>query len=455
MDVAEKEKVDIIGLSGLITPSLDEMVYVAKEMERRKMNLPLLIGGATTSRIHTAVKIDTAYSGPVVHVLDASKGVPAASSLISRKDKGIGQAVEKYKQEYLQLRLEHDRRKGDKKFLSLEESRQRRTNIDWAKHDVVRPGFLGVKTLNSVPLDLLRDYIDWTPFFSAWELKGRYPKILSDPTVGTEATQLFNDAKKLLERIIREQLFTAKAVFGIFPANATNSDDVVVYEFKAPNNESGDFEITENRERQKAILHFLRQQNKKAANLPNICLSDFIAPVESGKSDYIGAFVVTAGFGAPELAKKYEDDLDDYNSIMVKALADRLAEALAEYIHEKVRRDYWGYADGESLRNEELIQEKYRGIRPAPGYPACPDHLEKLTLFHLLDAENNIGVRLTENLAMTPAASVSGWYFSHPEAKYFGVGKIAKDQVVDYAMRKGLKVEEVEKWLAPVLAYDV
>ncbi len=455
IDAAIKEKADIIGLSGLITPSLDEMVYVVKEMERKKLNIPVLIGGATTSRIHTAVKLDPNYSGSVIHVLDASKSVPVASNLISQDKEQVAGFIQKMKDEYEKLRTDHLQKRGGKLYLTLKEARNKKFEAEWDQKTIKRPTFFGYKVLDDIALGDLLPYIDWSPFFSSWELKGKYPAILKDPVVGQEAKKLFNDALELLNNIVQNKLLQAKAVFGFFPANAVG-DDVELYESCA--SEQKDEKIPgydENRESILTHIHFLRQQNKKAPNLPNLSLSDFIAPKESGVKDYIGAFVVSTGFGADALSKQFEKDLDDYNSIMVKALADRLAEALAEFLHEKVRKEYWGYAAEEHLNHDDLIREKYKGIRPAPGYPACPDHLEKRTLFNLLNAEENIGVTLTENFAMFPAASVSGWYIAHPEAKYFGVGKIEKDQVEDYAKRKNMSSKEIEKWLSPNLSYEV
>ncbi len=441
LEAAIEKNVDVIGLSGLITPSLDEMVYVAREMERRKMDIPLMIGGATTSRIHTSVKIDPEYSGAVVHVLDASRSVPVASKLAASDKKVREEFIREIKEKYKSLREDHSKRRTAKTIISLEEARAKRFQPDWSAYEPATPSFLGIKTMDDIPLNEIVPFIDWTPFFIAWELHGKYPAILEDEKTGEEARKLLADARRLLDRILRENLLQAKAVFGLFPASTINYDDVEIYGDK-------DGEAI-------ATLNFLRQQSKKAPSLPNYALSDFIAPKETGKRDYMGAFVVSCGFGADELAMDFEQKLDDYNSIMVKALADRLAEALAEYVHLKVRREYWGYAADESLSGNELIREKYKGIRPAPGYPACPDHLEKRKLFDLLDAEKKIGVKLTENYAMHPAASVSGWYFAHEESRYFGVGKIGRDQVVDYAKRKGMSVEEIEKWLSSNLAYDI
>lgn len=447
LDTALKEKVDVLGLSGLITPSLDEMVYVAKEMERRKLDIPLLIGGATTSRIHTCVKIAPNYSGPVIHVIDASKSVPVASRLTSKDPTTRATLIHEIRQEYENLRVDYEKRKGTKKYISLTEARAKKAVVDWTSFEAPKPSFVGRKAIKDVPLSELVPYIDWTPFFIAWELSGKYPVILDDEVVGETARKLHQDAIDLLDKIVGKKLLEAKAVFGFFNANSVNDDDVEVYHRKAKGISASNGELT--------TLNFLRQQNKKAPNLPNYALSDFIAPKSIGKQDFIGAFVVSCGFGADELAREFEADLDDYNSIMTKVLADRLAEALAEYLHERVRKEYWGYARTEKLSSEDLITEKYEGIRPAPGYPACPDHLEKRKLFDLLDAEKEIGVALTESYAMHPAASVSGWYFANKESRYFGLGKIQKDQVEDYAKRKEMSVKEVEKWLSPNLAYDI
>ncbi len=441
LQTAEEEKADIIGLSGLITPSLDEMVHVAREMERRKLKTPLLIGGATTSKIHTAVKIAPNYSGPVVHVLDASRCVPVVSSLINPDETVIKNFIEKTKTEYANLREMHNRKKGTANLLPFEEARMNRLKTDWTKIRIVKPEKPGVTVLKDFLLEKLKDYIDWTPFFLTWEMKGKYPAIFDDKKYGKEAKKLFDDANKLLDKIIRDKLLTANGVLGVFPANS-NGDDIEVY-------------TDENRNGVKRILHTLRTQTKKSDNLPNLALADFIAPKESGMTDWIGAFAVTAGIGTGELVKKFETDHDDYNSIMVKALADRLAEAFAEHLHELVRKKYWGYSPEEEFKNDDLIKEQYQGIRPAPGYPAQPDHTEKTIIFDLLDVEKNTSIRLTENLAMYPAASVSGLYFAHPEAKYFNVGKIEKDQVIDYHKRKGMSLEETEKWLGPILNYDV
>ncbi len=433
LEAAVRENVDVIGLSGLITPSLDEMVHVAKEMERLGMKIPLLIGGATTSRAHTAVKIDPVYSGAVVHVLDASKGVPVVQSLVS-KDQREG-TKNKFKADYEQFRIDYKNRKKDKNFVDLAKARANKIQVGF--DNIVEPTFLGNKTLEHYPLAELRKRIDWTPFFSTWELAGKYPAILEDKIVGVEATKLFKDANALLDKVVANNLLQAKAVFGFYKASE-NGDDVVLE--KADGSEE--------------TFHFLRQQNEKAADQPYICLADFIAPKDSGKQDYMGMFAVTAGIGIEPLIEAFEKDHDDYNSIMIKALADRLAEAFAEKLHELVRTEYWGFAKGETLTDEEIIREKYDSIRPAPGYPACPDHTEKRKLFNLLEAEKATGITLTENFAMYPTAAVSGFYFANADSKYFAVGKISKDQVEDYAKRKNVTVAYVERWLAPNLGYD-
>ncbi len=440
LQTAIDKKVDVIGLSGLITPSLDEMVHVAKEMERRGMNLPLLIGGATTSRVHTAVKIAPNYSGAVIHVLDASRSVPVVSSLLNENVEERKKFVQSFRNEYLLLKEDYEKKKSDKSYISLEEARGNRLKIDWTKTKIKKPNKPGVKVFKDYPLSTLRRYIDWTPFFMTWELKGKFPSIFEDKNVGVEAKKLFEDANKLLDKIINEKLLTANGVIGLFPANTVGTDDIEVYS-------------DESRSGVKRVLHTIRQQMQKSKNEPNIALSDFIAPNESGVEDYIGMFAATTGIGIEKLIEKFEKDHDDYNSIMVKALADRLAEAFAEHLHELVRKEFWGYASDEKFSNEDLIKEKYIGIRPAPGYPAQPDHTEKPIIFSLLDVEKSVGIKLTESLAMYPAASVSGLYFSHPEAKYFTVGKIGKDQVLDYHRRKGMSVEEIERWLSPILNY--
>ncbi len=439
LQAAIDEKVDVIGLSGLITPSLDEMVHVAKEMERRKMNIPLLIGGATTSRIHTAVKIAPNYSGSVIHVHDASRSVPVVSNLLNGNETEKEKFIQSVKAEYKQLREDYAKRSAEKILISIEKARVNKTNIDWMKSKIIKPVQLGVTVLKNFPLNTLRNYIDWNPFFQTWELKGKYPIIFDDPNVGKEARKLFDDANKLLEEIIGDKLLTASAVFGLFPANSIG-DDIEVY-------------TDEERRGVLTVLHTLRQQMQKTEGQPNIALADFIATKESGVADYIGMFAVTAGIGIEKLVEKFEKDHDDYNSIMVKAIADRFAEAFTEHLHELVRKKYWGYGETENLTNDDLIKEKYAGIRPAPGYPAQPDHTEKEIIFELLQAEKNIGIKLTESLAMYPAASVSGLYFANSEAKYFNVGKISKDQVLDYHRRKGMSLEDVERWLSPILNY--
>jgi 5-methyltetrahydrofolate--homocysteine methyltransferase len=433
---AREQKADMIGVSGLITPSLDEMVHLAKEMERQGFTIPLLIGGATTSRIHTAVKIAPAYNRPVVHVADASRAVGVVSSLKS------AELAEKFatenQREQEKLRLSH--RPQAQPLITLEEARGRKPVFDWSKADVRRPEFTGVKVFDSVPLDEIAEYVDWTPFFAAWELRGTYPKILDDPTVGGRGRELLADGQKLLSKIVAEKRLTARAVMGLFPA-ASVGDDVEVY-------------ADEGRRRVLTVFHFLRQQMEKAPGHFNYSLADFVAPGESEARDYMGGFAVSAGFCLETLVAHFERDFDDYNAIMAKALADRLAEALAELTHKRAR-EAWGYGKQESLSREELIHERYRGIRPAAGYPACPDHTEKQLLWKLLEVEKRTGIKLTESFAMYPAASVSGLYFAHPEARYFAVGKIDRDQVLDYSRRKGMDVKAVERWLAPNLNYDV
>lgn len=435
IEAAIREQVDVIGLSGLITPSLDEMVHMAKEMERANLSIPLLIGGATTSRVHTAVKIEQNYTkGQTVHVLDASRSVTVVESLLGHKKDAF---VSELRQEYDKLRAHHEKHRAEKVLLSLENARKNQLKIDWKQEDIHTPKLLGKKLLTDFPLEKLVPYIDWTPFFQTWELHGRYPNLLEDTVIGTEAKKLFADAQQMLKTLIAEKWLQANAVFGIYPANSIG-DDIEIY-------------ADESRSEILQIQRTLRQQTQKAAGVPNIALSDFIAPKESGLKDYIGAFVVTTGIGLDEKVAAFEADHDDYNSILLKALSDRLAEAFAEYLHEAVRKDYWGYADAETLSNEELIKENYRGIRPAPGYPACPDHTEKTGLFALLDATKVSGVTLTESLAMLPTASVSGWYFAHPQSKYFGLGKISTEQVRDIANRKGIDYETMERWLGSVI----
>jgi 5-methyltetrahydrofolate--homocysteine methyltransferase len=441
LEVALREKVDVIGLSGLITPSLDEMVHVAKEMERLGMKTPLLIGGATTSRAHTAVKIDPVYSGPVVHVLDASKSVPVAKSLISPDQRPVTQA--KIKADYEQFRIDYKNRKKDKNFISLEKAREHKFKVEF--DTIVKPTFLGTKVFDDFPLEDLRQRIDWTPFFLTWELVGKYPAIFEDKIIGVEAKKLFDDANRMLDEVISKKLLKAKGVIGFYEANAVG-DDVVI---KEENSQSQIQNL-----KSEMTFNFLRQQNEKAADQPYLCLADFVAQKESGKQDYMGMFAVTAGIGIEPLIEAYEKDHDDYNSIMIKSIADRLAEAFAEKMHELVRKEYWGFAKDENLTDEEIIKEKYDSIRPAPGYPACPDHTEKRKLFDLLQAETTTGITLTENFAMYPTAAVSGFYFANPGSKYFAVGKIQKDQVEEYAKRKNVSVEYVEKWLAPNLGYD-
>ena len=427
---AKEEKVDIIGLSGLITPSLDEMVFLAKEMERQNFDVPLLIGGATTSKAHTAVKIDPQYSQAVVHVNDASRAVTVVGDLLQ------GETSTKYKKDikldYESFREKFLKRGKQKEYLTLEEARKNKLQINWNPSDIKKPNQLGIEVWDDFDLTELEEFIDWSPFFRSWDLHGKYPDILTDEVVGEQAKELFNDAKVLLKRILDEKLLKAKAIFGLFPANQVDEDDI---------------EVDKNGET--FIFRTLRQQLKKREGVPNIALADFIAPKDSGIQDYIGCFCVSTGFGTQELAAEFEKNHDDYNSIMIKALADRFAEAFAEYLHKEVRTKYWGYTVDEDLDNTELIKEKYRGIRPAPGYPACPDHLEKLTIWEMMGVEDEIGVKLTESLAMWPAASVSGYYFGHPETKYFGLGKIEQDQVQDFAERKNMKLEEAQKWLAP------
>lgn len=439
LEAAEREQADIIGLSGLITPSLDEMVHVAKEMQRRKMNLPLLIGGATTSRAHTAVKVEPAYvNGATVHVKDASRAVGVATSLISR-DLNTG-FVSKMRDEYATVRERHKDRQRKTEWVSINQARENHFKTDWSKYTPATPEQLGVFTFDDFPLTDLVDLIDWTPFFITWELAGKFPRILEDELVGQQASELYEDAKRMLAEIVGGKLISASGVMGLFPANSLG-DDIRVFDPEDPS-------------KQLTVIHTLRQQSVKPTGQPNYALADFVAPESSGVRDYIGGFAVTTGIGLEEMVYRFERDHDDYNSIMAKALADRLAEAFAEKMHAIVRQRYWGYGAGEALDNEALIAEKYRGIRPAPGYPACPDHTEKPLLWKLLDVEGTTGIQLTESYAMHPAAAVSGWYFSHPESRYFGVGKIDRDQVSDYATRKAMDIQEVERWLGANLAYD-
>ena len=436
IETAIKENVDVIGLSGLITPSLDEMVTVAKEMERANLSIPLMIGGATTSKVHTAVKIEQNYTkGQTIHVLDASRSVTVVESLLGPKKE---QFVKDLRADYDRLREHHAKSRANKELLSMEAARKNKLKIDFKQSDITKPKKLGITKIENLDLSILVPYIDWTPFFQAWELYGKFPAILSDEVVGVEASKLYEDAQIMLSQILSEKWLTAKAVVGLFPANSVG-DDIEIY-------------LDETKSRLINTQYTLRQQTKKAEGQPNIALSDFIAPKESNLDDYIGAFVVTTGGGLDEKVAEFEKDHDDYNAILLKALADRFAEAFAEYLHEFTRKELWGYASDEKLSNDDLIKESYRGIRPAPGYPACPDHTEKIGLFQILNATEITGVSLTESLAMFPVSSVSGWYFGHPEAKYFGLGKISEEQVQDLSKRKSLKFEKCEKWLRSVMA---
>jgi 5-methyltetrahydrofolate--homocysteine methyltransferase len=434
IQAAIDHQVDVIGLSGLITPSLDEMVYIASELERQNLNFPLLIGGATTSKAHTAVKIDLKYKNAVVHVNDASRAVNVVSSLLGDRNK---EYVEDLKTDYSEFREKFLNRQVEKDYVSIAEARENKFKIDWENEEIFTPNQMGIHVFENQDLRELLPFIDWSPFFRSWDLHGKYPNILEDEVVGAQAKELFKDAQVILKRILDEKLLTAKAVFGIFKANSNETDDILIFD--------------ENDEQQVKFIT-LRQQAQRSKGKDYLALSDFIAPQSSGKTDYMGAFCVTTGFGTDELAAEYEKANDDYNAIMVKALADRFAEAYAEFLHKKVRTEYWGYANQESLTNEELIAEKYKGIRPAPGYPACPDHLEKHAIWDLLKVEEQIGVYLTESLAMFPTASVSGYYFGSPHAKYFGLGKIAEDQLKEYSVRKGISLQEARKWLSPNLA---
>lgn len=440
LETAVRENCDIIGLSGLITPSLDEMVFVAREMERQGINKPLMIGGATTSKAHTAVKIDPAFKlNQVVYVPDASRAVGVASTLLS--DELRPKFVSELQQEYAQVRERNANRKPRGTVRTYPEAINKGLKLDWENYTPPAPTFTGIKVFNDYDLNTLVDFIDWTPFFISWDLAGKYPRILEDEVVGEAARNLFDDAQKMLRKLIDEKLISANGVIGFWPANTVNHDDIAVYDADG---------------KQISTLHHIRQQHLKQGmeTKPHFSLADFVAPKETGKQDYIGGFAVTSGIGAEELAKRYQQAGDDYNSIMVKALADRLAEAFAEHMHQRVRKEFWGYDRSENLSNEELIREQYKGIRPAPGYPACPDHTEKATLFKLLDAEKHTGITLTEHFAMLPTAAVSGWYFSHPESTYFPTGKIEKDQVESLAKRKGMTVDELERWLMPVLSYE-
>lgn len=431
IETAKKEQVDAIGLSGLITPSLDEMVYVSKSMEKEALNIPLLIGGATTSKAHAAVKIAPNYSHSVVHVNDASRAVTVVGNLLKKDNSNYKAQI---RNDYNKFREQFLSRTKRKEYISIEQARKNKFKIDWDSTQIVTPKTLGPQRIENFDLKTLEPYIDWSPFFRSWDLHGKFPEILSDDVVGKQATELFQDAKKLLKKVLDQKLLKAKAVFGIFPANTVNHDDIEL--------------IHDNK---KFNFLTLRQQLKKRKGVPNFALADFISPKALGKQDYMGCFCVSTGFGTQELAQKFEEEHDDYNSIMIKAIADRLAEAFAEYLHEHVRKNTWGYAAEEHLNNEELIKETYKGIRPAPGYPACPDHLEKNTIWELLNVKETIGVELTESLAMWPAASVSGYYFAHPESKYFGLGKITDDQLKDYSKRRGIDLDQAKKWLNPNL----
>lgn len=435
IETAKKEQVDIIGLSGLITPSLDEMVYLAKEMERQQFTIPLLIGGATTSKAHTAVKIDSQYKNAVVHVNDASRAVTVVGDLLNKKSSQSYVAA--MKKDYDAFREKFLKRGKTKEYISIIEARKRKYQIDWSKTNISKPKELGVQVLKQISLKELVPFIDWSPFFRSWDLHGKYPDILTDTIVGEQAAHLFKDAQAMIKETIAKQSLKPKAIFGLFEANAIHDDDIVIHK----------------KGKEIAVFRTLRQQLSKREGVPNMALADFVAPKDTGLTDYMGAFCV-AIFGAQELATTYKEKEDDYNAIMVQAIADRFAEAFAEYLHKQIRTKHWGYSSDENLSNEELINESYKGIRPAPGYPACPDHLEKETIWNLLDVENKIGVTLTESLAMWPAAAVSGYYFANPEAKYFGLGKITDDQVVDFAVRKGISNDKARKWLSPNIAEE-
>ena len=439
LQTAKEQNCHIIGLSGLITPSLDEMVHVAKEMQRQGFNLPLMIGGATTSRLHTAVKIDPQYEQVIVHVQDASRAVGVASTLLNETAKE--DYVRETKNTYKEIRDKRNAQQDNRKQASISDARSNKHPIDWNEYTPPQPTFLGTRKFDDYPLSELRDYIDWTPFFQTWELAEKYPKILNDEVVGEVASKLFNDAQEMLDKIITEKWLTAKAVIGFFPANGINDDDIELYQDDA-------------RAQSHIVLHHIRQQSIKHKGRFNHCLSDYVAPKTTGLKDYVGSFAVTTGIGIDEHVQRFEAEHDDYSSILLKALADRLAEAFAERMHERVRKEFWAYALDENLSNEELIKEGYQGVRPAPGYPACPDHTEKASLWELLQPEQNAGMTITESFAMLPAAAVSGWYISHPEARYFGTGKIGKDQAQDYAKRKGMELRIIERWLSPILSYD-
>jgi 5-methyltetrahydrofolate--homocysteine methyltransferase len=439
IETAKNENVDVIGLSGLITPSLDEMVYVSKAMEKNNFDIPLLIGGATTSRAHSAVKIAPNYSNTVVHVNDASRAVTVVGNLLQRDNRVYKDQI---REEYEKFREQFLNRGKKKNYISIEEARKNKFIIDWETTEIVEPNQLGIQIIEEFDITKLETYIDWSPFFRSWDLHGKFPEILNDELVGKQANELFEDAQKLLQRIIGENLLRAKAVYGLFPACTVNDDDIEIKMSPRAKSRGND-------ETFKFLT--LRQQLKKREGIPNYALADFVAPKESGRQDFIGCFCVSAGFGTQELAERFEKEHDDYNAIMIKALADRLAEAFAEYLHEYVRKNAWGYSSNEVFSNEELIREEYKGTRPAPGYPACPDHLEKETIWKILDIESRIGVRLTESLAMFPAASVSGYYFANEKAKYFGLGKIKEDQLADYSKRREIDLEEARKWLNPNL----
>ena len=440
IETAIREKVDIIGLSGLITPSLDEMVYVSKALEKQNVEIPLIIGGATTSRAHSAVKIAPHYNNTVVHINDASRAVTVVGDLLKKDSKIYKNQI---REEYDAFREQFLKRTRKKEYLTISDARKNKFKIDWNTSEIVKPKQLGIQIIDDFDITKLEEFIDWSPFFRSWDLHGKYPDILTDTVVGEQATELFADAQVLLKRIFDEKLLKAKAIFGLFEANTVNDDDIEI--------SSASSSAVENKEEIYKFLT-LRQQSKKSEGKPNIALSDFIAPKTSGKQDYMGCFCVSTGFGTAELAAQFEAEHDDYNSIMIKALADRLAEAFAEYLHKEVRTKHWNYTNDENLSNDDLIKENYKGIRPAPGYPACPDHIEKTTIWKLLNVEENIGVKLTESLAMWPAASVSGYYLGNPEAKYFGLGKIKEDQIEDYSKRRNISNEEATKWLSPNIA---
>ena len=439
LQTARNDTCNIIGLSGLITPSLDEMVHVAKEMQRQEFNLPLLIGGATTSKTHTAVKIAPNYEHPVIYVPDASRVVNVMNKLLNDTHKP--KFTKEINEEYQAVRERYANRKNQP-LISVEKARENKFKFDWQTYSPQKPTFLGIKVFEDYPVKNLLNRIDWTPFFLAWELVGKYPKIFQDKTIGDHACKLFQDANDMLGKVIDEQWLTARAVIGFFACNTINDDDIEIY-------------TDDSRENILLTSHNLRQQKQTSNDVPNYCLSDFIAPKTIGVKDYIGTFAVTAGIDAEKHVKLFEEQHDDYNAILLKAIADRLAEALAERMHERVRKEFWAYVPNENLTNTEMIKEKYRGIRPAPGYPACPDHTEKKYIWKLLDPTKNIDLSLTDNYAMNPAASVSGWYFSHPQSRYFNVGKLQQDQVQDYALRKNMSINEAERWLAPNLAYDI